>query len=313
MIRWGKKEAFSMVDILIVGGGPAGLTAAIYARRAGKTVLVLEGATLGGQIASSPLVENYPGIAAVNGADYAEALAAQAKGLGAEVKFGKVSAVERTENGFTLTAGRRTYEGKALILATGAKHRHLGVEGEEAFLGRGVSYCATCDGAFYAGKDVAVCGGGDSALQSALYLANSCRSVTLLHRRGQFRGSPLLEERVRARDNITLKLPRVVEALEGNETLNALKLKNPETGETETLEVDGLFIAVGQEPDTAPFAALCPLDKSGYFQCGEDCRTGTPGVFVAGDCRKKELRQLTTAAADGSVAATAACQWLDEQ
>ncbi len=301
-----------MVDIVIVGGGPAGLTAAIYARRAGKTVLVLEGTTLGGQIASSPLVENYPGIAAINGADYAEALTAQAKALGAEVKFGKVSAAERTESGFTLTAGRRTYEGKALILATGARHRHLGVEGEDAFLGRGVSYCATCDGAFYAGKDVAVCGGGDSALQSALYLANSCRSVTLIHRRAQFRGSPLLEERVRARDNIALRLPRTVEALEGADALTALKLKDPETGATETLKADGLFIAVGQEPDTAPFAALCPVDKTGYFQCGEDCRTPTPGVFVAGDCRAKELRQLTTAAADGSVAATAACQWLDE-
>lgn len=300
-----------MYDILIVGGGVAGLTAAIYARRAGKTVLVLEGATLGGQIATSPLVENYPGIPEVNGADYAEALTAQAKALGAEVKFGRASAVERTGDGFVLTAGRRTYEARALILATGARHRHLGLDREEELVGRGISYCATCDGAFYKDKDVAVCGGGDSALQSVLYLAAFCKSVTLLHRRTRFRGSPVLEQRVRERENVALKLPRVVESLEGETALTGLILKDPDTGRTERLAVDGLFIAVGQEPDTAPFSPLCEIGEGGYFRAGEDCTTKTPGVFVAGDCREKSLRQLTTATADGSVAATAACRWLD--
>ena len=259
-----------MYDILIVGGGPAGLTAAIYARRAGKSVLVVEGSGLGGQILSSPLVENWPGQAAVR----------------------QVKAAEPIEGGFMLTAGRKSFEGRALILCTGAKHRHLGLPREEELVGRGVSYCATCDGAFYAGGETAVAGGGDSALQSALYLSGICKTVYLIHRREEFRGS---------------------EILEGEDKLTGLVLRDVTTGETEPLAVPGLFVAVGQAPENTPFAPLAELDESGYFIAGEDCRTRTPGVFVAGDCRAKSLRQLTTAAADGSVAATAACQWLDGQ
>jgi len=302
-----------MYDILIVGGGPAGLTAAIYARRAGKSVLVAEGTGLGGQIVTSPLVENWPGQRAVAGAEWSEVLAGQAADLGAEIVFRQVTGAEKTAEGFVLTAGKKRFEGRALILATGAKHRHLGVAREEELVGRGVSYCATCDGAFFAGADVAVVGGGDTALQAALYLANTAKSVTLIHRRDQFRGSEVLEERVRERENVTLKLSRRVKALVGEDALTGVVLEDVDTGASEDLAVSGLFISVGQAPENAAFAHLADLDGSGYFAAGEDCAAKTPGVFVAGDCRAKALRQLTTAAADGSVAATAACQWLDGQ
>lgn len=302
-----------MYDILIVGGGTAGLTAAIYARRSGRTVLVLEGGGLGGQITSSPLVENYPGLPAVSGADYAQALHTQATNLGAEVKFGKVTAAEKTDAGFVLTVRKKTYEGMALILCTGAKHRHLGLEGEESLTGRGVSYCAVCDGAFFKDKEVAVAGGGDSALQSALYLSAHCRKVYLIHRRTEFRAEPAHVAAMEGRDNITPLMGWNVTSLTGEESLTGITLTHAQTGEQKPLEVSGLFIAIGQEPENGPFAHLAPLDQQGYFDAGEDCATSTPGVFVAGDCRRKALRQLTTAAADGSVAATAACRWLDQQ
>lgn len=300
-----------MYDILIVGGGVAGLTAAIYARRAGRAALVLEGVGLGGQIAASHLVENYPGVASISGSDFAEALAAQAKALGAEVKYGQVTAAERTAGGFRLTAGKREYEGRALILCTGAKHRRLGLENEDSYVGRGVSYCATCDGAFFRGKAVAVVGGGDSALQSALFLSQLCSSVTLIHRREEFRAQKAYVDAAQARENIRFLLDAQVVALQGKEKLSSVTVR--QKGEQRELVVEGLFVEVGQSPDNAPFASLADLDEAGYFAAGEDCRTKTPGVFAAGDCRAKTLRQLTTAAADGSVAATAACQWLDEQ
>lgn len=301
-----------MYDILIVGGGTAGLTAAIYARRAGKSVLVLEGTAFGGQITSSHLVENYPGLPAVSGLDYADALTAQAKTLGAEVKFGTVAAAEKTDGGFLLTAGKKTYEGKTLILCTGARHRKLGLDREDTLVGRGVSYCATCDGAFFKDKDVAVAGGGDSALQAALYLSGICKTVTVVHRREQFRAQQANVDAARARENIRYAMGCRITALLGEDTLTGVTLTDGEGKET-LLPVDGLFVEVGQEPDNGLFAHLAALDERGYFAAGEDCLTQTPGVFVAGDCRAKALRQLTTAASDGSVAATAACQWLDGQ
>lgn len=301
-----------MYDILIVGGGTAGLTAAIYARRAGKTVLVLEGTGFGGQITSSPLVENYPGMKAVSGLDYSEALTQQAQALGAETKFGQVKAVRRENGRFILTAGKKEYEGKALILATGAKHRHLGVEGEEAMTGRGVSYCAVCDGAFFKDKETAVVGGGDSALQSAIFLSGICKKVTLIHRRDQFRGQDADVKVVKSRENIELALNSQVTALHGDPVLTSVTLTDKD-GATREVPISGLFVAVGQEPDNKVFAELVDLDPSGYIVAGEDCLTKTPGVFTAGDCRTKTLRQLTTAAADGSVAATAACRFVDEQ
>ncbi len=299
-------------DILIVGGGPAGLTAAIYARRAGKTVLVLEGTGFGGQIASSHLVENYPAIAAISGTEYSDALTAQAKALGAETRFGRVSAVRREGDAFVLTAGKKEFEGKALILATGAKHRKLGVDREDDFVGRGVSYCAVCDGAFFKDKDTAVVGGGDSALQSALFLAGVAKSVALIHRRGEFRAQGAYVEALRGRENITPILESRVAELLGEDALTGVVLETKD-GARRELAVDGLFIEVGQEPDNGVFAQLAELDEGGYFTAGEDCGTKTPGVFAAGDCRAKGLRQLTTAVADGSVAATAACRYLDSR
>ncbi len=299
-----------MYDILIVGGGTAGLTAAIYARRAGKTVLVLEGTAFGGQIASSPMVENYPALPAVSGLDYTNALLGQARALGAESKFGKVSAAERTAEGFRLTAGKREYEGRALILCTGASHRKLGLPNEEALIGRGVSYCAACDGAFFKDKDTAVVGGGDSALQAALFLANLCRRVTVIHRRDAFRAQAANVAAIQTRENIVLELDSQVTALHGESALTGVSVTRRD-GSVRELAVAGLFVEVGQIPDNAPFADLADLDEGGYFASGEDCLTRTPGVFAAGDCRGKALRQLTTATADGSVAATAACAWLD--
>lgn len=297
-------------DILIVGGGPAGLTAAIYARRAGKTVLVLEGTGFGGQIAQSHLVENYPGIPSVSGVELSDALAAQAKALGAETRFGRVTAARQEKGGFLLTAGKKEFEGRALILATGAKHRKLGLPREEELTGRGISYCAVCDGAFFRGKDTAVVGGGDSALQSVLFLSGIARSVTLIHRRDALRAQGSYVQAARERENVVFALESQVKELLGETLLTAVRVQGREG--TRELPVEGLFIEVGQEPDNGTFASLAQLDSQGYFAAGEDCRTQTPGVFVAGDCRRKELRQLTTAAADGSVAATAACRWLDQ-
>lgn len=298
-----------MYDILIVGGGPAGLTAAIYARRAGKSVLVLEGTGFGGQIAASHLVENYPAIPAVSGTDYSQRLADQAKALGAETQFGRVNAARREGDRFVLAVRKKEFEGRALILATGAKPRKLGVDREEELTGRGVSYCAVCDGAFFKGRDTAVVGGGDSALQSALFLAGVAKSVTLVHRRDSFRAQEAYVEAARGRENITFALNSRVTGLLGEEALSGVTVEDEKGGRE--LKVEGLFVEVGQEPDNAAFAQLARLDENGYFAAGEDCLTGTPGVFVAGDCRTKGLRQLTTAVADGSVAATAACRFLD--
>ena len=299
-----------MYDILIVGGGIAGLTAALYARRAGRSVLVLEGEGFGGQITASPLVENYPGIPSISGLAFADTLMGQALDLGADAELERVTAARRETDGFVLTAGGKEFFGRSLILATGVKHRKLGVPGEERLAGSGVSYCAVCDGAFFAGEDVAVAGGGDSALQAALFLSNRCRRVYLVHRREAFRAEPCHIAALQGRENITLRLARQVTALEGTDSLTGVELTGAD-GVRDYLPVTGLFVTVGQEPDNRLFAGLAELDKAGYVRAGEDCRTSAPGVFAAGDCRTKGLRQLTTAAADGAQAAMAACGWLD--
>lgn len=293
-------------DIIIVGGGPAGLTAAVYARRAGKSVLVLEKASVGGQIATSPRVDNFPGIPSVSGIELAERLYTQAEDLGARIELEEVLEVR---DGFpkTVVTDYSTYTCTALILATGMKHRSLGLAGEDTL--SGVSFCAVCDGAFYAGKDVAVCGGGNTALQDALFLSDLCRHVTLIHRRGEFRGDPILAEALEKRENVSLVLHTVVEALRGENALTGLLLRNTATGETRELPVDGLFQAVGQQPEAVLSQALRVADEAGFIHAGEDCLTKVPGVFAAGDCRTKEVRQLTTACADGAVAALAACRY----
>ncbi|MDO4750438.1 MAG: FAD-dependent oxidoreductase [Eubacteriales bacterium] len=293
-------------DIIIIGGGPAGLTAAVYARRAGKSVLILEKATIGGQIASSPKVDNFPAMPGISGAELADRLYAQADELGARLELEEVLEIhDGTPK--TVITDYNTYTCTALILATGMKHRSLGLEGEETLAG--ISYCAVCDGAFYAGRDTAVCGGGNTALQDALFLSDVCRHVTLIHRRSEFRADPILVDALRKRDNVTFLLDTVVEALLGDSALTGLKLKNTVSGEITELAVNGLFQAVGQQPEGALAQALNVADETGFIPADESCVTPAAGVFAAGDCRAKEVRQLTTACADGAVAALAACRY----
>lgn len=297
-------------DILIVGGGPAGLTAATYARRAGKSVLVTEKAVFGGQITWSPKVENFPGRVSVTGTELGDALLDQALEQGAEAELEEIASVRKDGGLFRVTAvSGAAYTARSVILALGAKPRRMGLDREEELSGAGVCYCAVCDGAFYAGQDVAVFGGGNSALQDALLLSEICRTVTVIHRRDSFRGEAKLEEALRARANVSFLLNASVTALEGDGELTGLTVLR--SGAEEHLPVTGLFVAIGHVPDNGPFAELLALDKAGYADAGEDCLTPTPGLFVAGDCRAKSVRQVTTAAADGAVAALAACSYLD--
>ena len=300
-----------MHDIIVVGGGPAGLTAALYAARAGKTVAVAERENTGGQIVYSPLVENYPAVPAMSGADFAQKLTEQVEALGVEIIYDEVTGLARDGEGFTVRCDGGEHRCRAVVLATGAAHRHLGLDGEEDLVGCGVSYCAVCDGAFYTGRDVAVVGGGDTALQDALFLANSCRSVTLIHRRDQFRGEDRLVRQVESRENIHILYSHTVEALhEANGELTGVTVQDVKTGAARELAVEGLFAAVGQLPQSAPFAALVNTD-GGYYAAGDDTLTGCDGVFAAGDGRVKSVRQLTTAVGDGAVAGLAACRYVD--
>ena len=298
-----------MYDIIIIGGGPAGLTAATYARRAGKSVLVLEKNGFGGQITWSPRVENFPGYLSISGAELGDKLLEQAIEQGAEVELEEVVSVKDEAGIKTVTAASGAgYQARALIIAAGARPRPLGVEREEELSGSGVCYCAVCDGAFYSGQAVAVAGGGNSALQDALLLSSSCAKITLIHRRESFRGEARLVEALRARDNVDFILGAEITGLTGENELDGVTVR--QGGETRRIPVAGLFVAVGHQPDIGAFAPLMELDGAGYAASGEDCLTRTPGVFVAGDCRAKKIRQLTTAAADGACAALAACEYL---
>ena len=301
-----------MHDIIIVGGGPAGLTAAIYGLRAGKSVLVIEKNGFGGQIAYSPKVENIPGTKVISGAEFADHLTEQVMNLGADVELENVIAVEPGETVTVRTEEGSAFEGKAAILAVGVKHRMLGLPGEEELIGNGISFCAVCDGAFYAGQDVAMIGGGNSALQEALLLAEVCRSVTIVQNLAFFTGEQKLADALSQRDNVKVLFSTVVSQYETeNGKLTGLKLHNEESGEKSEIRVDGAFLAVGLMPENEPFAALENLNAWGYFDTDESCATKTPGVFVAGDCRSKRIRQVVTASADGAIAAMAACHYID--
>ena len=302
-----------MHDIIIVGGGPAGLTAAVYALRAGKTVLVIEKNGFGGQIAFSPKVENIPGTQVISGCEFAEKLIEQAMALGADVELETVTGVEKAEDVFRVsTEDGNTYAGRTVILAVGVKHRTLGLPGEEELIGNGISFCAVCDGAFYAGQEVAMIGGGNSALQEALLLSEVCSKVTIVQNLAFLTGEKKLADALAEKDNVTILYSTVVSAYETeNGTLTGLTLHNEETGEESSIRVDGTFLAVGLLPENEPFAHLGKLNDWGYFDSAEDCLTQTPGVFVAGDCRSKRIRQVVTAAADGAIAAMAACRYMD--
>jgi len=299
-----------MFDIVIVGAGTAGLSAAIYGVRAGKSVLVLEGSSYGGQIINTPEIENYPGIKHVSGYEFATSLYEQATELGAEVKFEKVLKIENSETGKTVITEEETYQTRSIILATGAKNRTLGIEREEELIGRGISYCATCDGAFFRGKDVAVNGGGSTALEDAIFLSAYCNKVYVIHRRDTFRGEEKLLKSLEKKENVTFILNSKVAGLNGMDKLESIQVFDNNTSKISKIDVSGLFVAIGQVPENIIFSDLVQLDQGGYIVAGENCTTNVEGIFAAGDTRTKAVRQLTTAASDGAIAALGACEYI---
>ena len=304
-----------MKDIVIIGGGPAGLTSAIYAARAGKSVKVYEKENLGGQILFSPMVDNYPGIPHMNGATFVEKLTSQVEELGVDIAYEEVTAIKRADGSdeYLVSGASGDQRCKAIILATGVAHRTLGLPSEEELIGCGVSYCAVCDGAFYKGAPVAVVGGGDTALQDAIFLSATSSKVVLIHRRDEFRGEKRLVDRVLSNPKIEVIYCHTVDSfIEEDGILTGLILKDTRTGETSQLDVEGVFLAVGQIPQSGPFKEMVDVDEQGYYYVGEDALTNEPGIFAAGDARIKGVRQLTTAVGDGAVAAVAACEYVDQ-
>ena len=301
-----------MEEIIVVGGGPAGLTAAIYIQRAGKHALVFEGNVPGGQIVTTPSVKNYPAIKEISGADYATELYEQALALGAEVKFAKVVGISLEGDIKTIHTAVGDFQAKAVILATGSLNRKLGVDGENKFLGKGVSYCATCDGALYKNKNVAVVGGGNTALEDAKYLSDFVKKLYLIHRRNEFRGDQATVKELASKKNVEFVLEANVSKLFGTNSLEKIEVSKLD-GTKRELDVDGLFVAVGQVPGNGAFENLVTLDSMGYVVAGEDCKTKIDGIFVAGDARTKTIRQLTTAAADGTVAGLAAVNYVRQK
>jgi thioredoxin reductase (NADPH) len=299
-----------MYDIIIIGGGPAGLTAALYALRANKSVLVIEKATFGGQITYSPKVENIPGFLEVTGNEFAEKLTEQVLEQGAEVEMTEVLEIidgetktVRTEDG--------DFSGKAVVVATGAKHRLLGLENEENLIGEGISFCAVCDGAFYQDKTVAVIGGGNSALQEAILLSDLCKKVYVVQNLDFFTGEEKLVKQLEAKDNVETILGATVKEIVGETELEAIVINDEKSGEATRLDIDGMFVAIGLIPQNEIVANLVKLNDYGYVDADESCVTDAKGIFVAGDCRSKRIRQVATAVADGAVAALAAVSFTD--
>ena len=302
-----------MTDLIVIGGGPAGMTAALYALRNGKSVLILEKNGFGGQITYSPKVENWPGTAQMSGNEFADRLLDQVMTQGAEVDLAEVLRIEdRGNTKVVFTDDGQQREARALVIATGVKHRMLGLPGETELVGEGISFCAVCDGDFYSGKTVAVAGGGNSALQEAILLAGKCKKVVMLQDLPEFTGEKKLQEILFARPNVEKRTGMRITALntEGGE-LRGVTVEPRDGGPAEQILCDGLFVAIGLIPENEAFRDLAELNCYGYFDSGEDCTTKTPGIFVAGDCRSKAVRQLTTAVGDGAVAALAACRYLD--
>ena len=299
-------------DLVIIGSGPAGLAAAIYAQRAKLDTLVIEKEMMsGGQVLTTYEVDNYPGLPGIGGYDLGLKFREHADQLGAAFAEDDVVRIEDQGKIKRVVCEHETYESRALILATGAVHRKLGIPGEEELAGMGVSYCATCDGAFFRGKDVAIVGGGNTALEDALYLANVCRTVYLVHRRDAFRGEKALADRVRQKENIKIQYDSAVSKIRGESAVSSVLLENTKTGAQQELPVSAVFVAIGLIPENEIFSRQLPLDDNGYFVAGEDCKTPLEGVFVAGDCRSKLLRQIITAAADGAVAGYQAAAYVN--
>lgn len=301
-----------MYDVIIIGAGPAGLTAALYLRRAEKSVLLLEKGAFGGQITYSPKIENYPGIESASGNEIAEKIVGQVMDLGADVEVDEAIAIEDKGAYKTVVGKEASYDGKAVVIATGAKHRMLGLDGEENYVGEGLSFCAVCDGAFYKGKDVIVVGGGNSAKQEAILLAKLCNKVTMVQNLAELTGEKVLTEEVLATENIDVIYSSLVtEYLAEDGVLCGVKIRSQENGEEKDLKADGVFLAIGLVPDCKAFENLIELDKWGYAASSENCDTKTGGIFVAGDCRAKKVRQISTATADGVNAALGALDYLD--
>jgi thioredoxin reductase (NADPH) len=300
-----------MYDIIIIGAGPSGLTAAIYGSRANKKVLVLEKNAYGGQIINTKDIENYPGVDHINGFDFATNLYNQAKNLGAEIKYQKVVSINDLGDIKEVVTSKEKYQCKAVIIATGNDNRKLNLPNEDKLIGKGISYCATCDGNFYKNKTVAVVGGGNTALEDALYLSDICLKIYLIHRRDSFRGEEKTVNLLKEKDNIEFVLNSNITSINGSDDLESIDVTN-NNGETKTLTVNGLFIAIGRVPENDVFSNLVELDNNGYIKSGEDCLTNVKGIFVAGDNRTKEVRQLVTATGDGAVAATKAVKYINE-
>jgi len=300
-----------MVDIIIVGGGCAGMTAAIYSARAGKSVMLFEAENFGGQIAYSPKIENFPSVKQISGSEFSDNLFEQMSFLGVDVKFERVLKIEDCGTLKKVVGEDGEYESRAVIIASGMKRRKLGLAREDELLGKGVSYCAVCDGVFYKNKTVAVVGGGNTAFSDAMHLSQYCAKVLLIHRRDEFRGEAHILEALKKRGNVEFVLSHTVEELIGDDELYAVALKNLKTGQRTERELQGLFVSVGFIPQNAIFENVIGLDEGGFADSGETCTTKTAGIFVAGDCRTKKVRQLTTAASDGAVAAIAACEYVD--
>ena len=303
-------------EIAVIGGGPAGLTAAVYAARAGHTVTILEGAACGGQMLLAHQIENYPGFTKIAGYALADQMMEQANSLGVSITYAQVDSVIKEDDRFTVLCGSKSFTASAVIVAAGAKHRTLDVPGETEFIGRGVSYCAVCDGRFFAGKDVAVVGGGNTALGDAIYLSNICNSVTLIHRRDTFRADRILVRRMEAIDNIRTVMGARVTKIEGDQrvqSLDLVSLAENAMSQPMVLQADGVFIAVGNVPDLAMLSGIdgVQFDEGGYLVTDERCCSKVPGLFVAGDVRSKNLRQIATAVADGAIAGTEAAEYLD--
>ena len=303
----------ALYDIIIIGAGPAGLTAAIYARRAEKSVLIIEKETFGGQITSSPKVENYPGFLEVSGNELADRLIEQVFAQGGEIELDTVTAIEGEAGNYTVKGLSKDYEARAVIIAAGSHHRRLGLDGEERLTGAGISYCAVCDGAFFRGQTVAVIGGGNSALVDAVLLSDGCEKVYIVQNLAYLTGEERLRKILAERPNVEIIYSSVVEKIVGNESLSSIEIKNTENGERRSLKVDGMFVCIGQAPENQPFSSRVALDSYGYITSDESCipEGSDGGIFVAGDCRTKTVRQVTTAVADGATAALAACRFLD--
>lgn len=300
-----------MYDIAIIGAGPAGLTSAIYAARADKKVVVIEKETFGGQITKSPKVENYPGFIEMSGNEFAEKLIEQTSALGVDIELDTVKNVAKGNGFFTVECEYQSFEAKSVIIAAGSKHRTLGIEREEELTGKGVSYCAVCDGPFFKGQDIAVIGGGNSALQEIVKLSEYCKSVTAVQNLDFLTGEKKLQRIIEQKDNVRVICGATVDSLVGDDTLTGVVI-NKKDGSKETLAVTGMFVAIGQCPENEPFKNVAELDERGFIISGEDCCTKTPGVYVAGDCRTKSIRQIVTATGDGATAAVCACRFCEE-